>query len=154
MRSEDKLFLYGRTGVLQDLGDQLLAHPQQPIIIHGPSGIGKSALIDRLRANLNDSPEEVLALQYRVVSQAHSLQHLLGSLVVQLIERTSIRGNNLDRFRRSLNLLGREHSVSIITAGLLDLAGTFAPNLKKTAETLFSVLKTGSDSSSSQALGL
>src|SRR5579864_6274348 len=119
MELNGRIHLYGRGSFLRTVQDSLLAHPEHPILIHGPSGIGKSALLEQLDVEFRQ--RNFLSLRYKIVSAAHSLQHFLGSLVSQLIEQSSINESDLGRFRKALNALNREYSLSLITAGLLDL---------------------------------
>jgi hypothetical protein len=75
----------------------------------------------------------------------------LAALTTPILEKGIASEGGFDRFRRALNLISRDNIVALATAGLIDLTSKLAPVLKKTAESLLSVLSTSANLASGHA---
>lgn len=138
---ENRTRLYGRDGLLSEIQAELLERNNPRLLLVGPSGIGKSEFMRGLQASILQSNEGFVCLHHEIKSSAHTAQDVLSKLTIQLLEQADIPSGNLVGFRAALNQLGLEHSLSLATAALLDVVSAFAPNLKKTTETLLAILQ-------------
>ncbi|MFG2169467.1 AAA family ATPase [Micromonospora chersina] len=130
--------LYGRDADISYLTG-LLSEAGRRILIRGPSGIGKTELVRTL-----SDPEHGISTQpcltYQVESNAHTANHLLQELTVQLLDKTELPRPKIRSVGRSLIYSGRDHSWSLATAALLDAVGAIFPASKKVGETIVAAM--------------
>lgn len=151
LTSQTRTRLYGRDALLSETQEKLLARNNARVLLVGPSGIGKSEFMRALQGSIMQSQEGFVCLRYEVKSSAHTTQDVLSDLTIQLLEQAEIPGGTFEGFRKALNQLGREHSLSLATAALLDAVSVLAPRLTKTTEALLTTLRGASNSSSPRA---
>jgi tetratricopeptide (TPR) repeat protein len=140
--------LYGRDNLLSEVQRKLLAKKTCRILLRGPSGIGKSEFQRGLQSALKRNHEDFVCLHYEVKSSAHSIQDALSDLAVQLLQQIDTPSSRFEDFRAALNQFEFEHTWSLAAAALFDAASVLAPNLKKTVESLLSVIQSASKISS------
>jgi len=140
-KSSPPVHLYGRKKFVAEVVPLLQSGNEAAIVaLTGKSGVGKTALLNQLAENCRSADGIGLVVQHHVESQAYSVQHFLGMLTVQIIEQGAIPKRNFPGFRDSLNRLSRDHAIALATAGLIDVTTNLAPTLKRTTESLLSVL--------------
>lgn len=129
--------LFGRDSTVKNLEERVMAKEKFRLLLTGPSGIGKSELLRELDRSLRLIHGEV-CLRYEIRSAAHSVQDMLSTLAVQLLNQADVE--HREGFAEALTNISTQDSWSLGTAALLDAVSIVAPNLKNTAQALLTSL--------------
>ena len=142
--------LYGR----DDLLDRLVRRAKQGgaiTIVRGPSGIGKTAILDALHDRILINRVVKVPMHHRLKSQIEPVDHLVADLSSQLLDRDVLPSSGLPTLRTALNSRSLRHGWKLGASVLLDLVGHVTPTTNKTAETLLQILQETSQSASHRA---
>jgi tetratricopeptide (TPR) repeat protein len=150
LTERNKSLLFGRDVELQYILEKLLSKNNCRILLKGSSGIGKSQFQRTLQSLIRNDYPEFVCLHHEIKSTTSTLQDVLSALSIQLLEQANLQGDRLSDFRKSLNQMGFDHALSLAIAVLVDTVSFLAPTLKKTTESLLTVLKDTSQNSSYQ----
>lgn len=146
--------LYGRDHELRQVSERLATRSRHRIVLRGPSGIGKSALLGVLQKRLQAWGGPDACLLQEIESQAHTLNHLLGQLTAQIVEQSlsTLPSPRLTAIQKALNERPHEYIWALVSAAATDAAEKLAPNTKKTLETLVGIAGKAAGDSSPTAL--
>ena len=141
--------LYGR----DDFLDALVTRAVQGgaiTVVHGPSGIGKTAILDTLCDRILVDAHVRVLIHHRLISQNESVDYLVAGLSRQLLDRTDLPSPDLPMLRKSLGSGSLRHGWKLGASMLLDLIRQVTP-LAKTTEALLQVLQETIQSASPRA---
>jgi tetratricopeptide (TPR) repeat protein len=146
--------LYGRDHELRQLSERLASRSRHRIVLRGPSGIGKSALLGVLQKRLQAWGGPDACLLQEIESQAHTLNYLLGQLTAQIVEQSlsALPSPRLTAIRQALNERPHEYIWTLVSAAATDVADKLAPNTKRTLESLVDIAGKAAGDSSPTAL--
>jgi tetratricopeptide (TPR) repeat protein len=126
---------YGRELDIDRLKAELRRQPLRPVLVRGPSGIGKSELLRAVHADLIVDGREISIL-HSPESPAHTVHHLIEDVTRQLLVGGPLPRTDTRRLARSMIRTARDSSWSIAAAVLLDLAGKVLPGSGELAKSL------------------
>jgi tetratricopeptide (TPR) repeat protein len=140
--------IFGRDPELRYFSEKLISKNNCRILLKGSSGIGKSQFQRTLQLIIRNDYPDFICLHHEIKSTTSTLQDVLSALAIQLLEQADFQGERLSNFRKSLNQMGFDHALSLAIAVLIDTVSLLAPTLKKTTESLLTVLKDTTQNSS------
>jgi len=110
------------------------------VLLTGPSGIGKSAVVRALSGALRSGKPELVTVVHEIRTPVMALDALLGSCAIQLAEQIHLRGLGGQGSRASIIGALRDHPFAIASAALLDVASHLLPASQKAAEAAIAAL--------------
>jgi hypothetical protein len=135
MSTDESLYLYGRTSDVVRLTEILTSSHRKPIILRGPSGIGKSAVARAVDSRISTDEQEIVLL-HAVQSAAHPIDYLVDDLAHQLLTSNLLPSISAREFARSIAQIAKDNTWSLAAAALLDVVDKMLPGSQKAAQAL------------------
>lgn len=111
----------------------LAASPRKPLILRGPSGIGKSALTKAIGSDTSSSAIGITLLHV-LQSSAHPIEYVIDDLARQLLSSDLLPLMTSRDFARSIVRIAKDHTWSLAAAILFDVASKTLPNSRHIIE--------------------
>lgn len=126
-------YLFGREEELRSVLNEVQGASARCIVVHGPSGIGKSEFLRALEQAMGAAPGFLVA-RHEIIASAETRDHVIRELASQLLSSPELPLSDPKQIAKGVLSAARDHTWSFAAAALLDGVGQAFPAIKTLAE--------------------